>query len=113
MRRYWADEQHTTEQAAYGIALLLIERLTGYTAVGRASKGTGFDFWLGEYNEDAETSVQHLARLEVSGIRKGNDRLIASRVAQKKKQVAVSNGTHPAYIVVVDFSRPIAWVVRK
>lgn len=51
MRRYWRDESEATEYAAYGLSLLLIEELTGYTALERTNRGPGFDFWLGYYDE--------------------------------------------------------------
>lgn len=113
MRRYWQDEDEATEYAAYGIALLLIEELTGYTALQRANKGFGFDFWLGYYDERLPISTQREARLEVSGIRRGNRRQILSRVRQKLAQTDVSNGQHPAYIIVIEFGNPMAQVVRK
>src|SRR5437870_4291388 len=37
MRHYWQDEDEATEYAAYGIALLLMEQLTSYTALQRAN----------------------------------------------------------------------------
>jgi len=116
MRRFWRDEDEATEYAAYGIALLLIEELTGYTAFERANKGLGFDFWLG-YDHYPVTrfdpSVQHRARLEVSGIRRGSKQQVATRVKQKKTQTDVSNGEYPAFIVVVEFGAPVAEVVKK
>ncbi len=113
MRRYWQDEDEATEYAAYGIALLLIEELTGYTTLQRANKGFGFDFWLGYYDERLPISTQREARLEVSGIRRGNRRQILSRVKQKLAQTEVSDGQYPAYIAVVEFGTPMAQVVRK
>lgn len=113
MRRTWEYEEFATEQAAYGIAVLLMEWLTGYTAVERIRKGPGFDYWLGYYDEASDVPIRRMARLEVSGIRVGNNRAIAARVAQKKKQIIPSNDEHPAYVVVVEFSRPLSWVVEK
>ncbi|WP_341731529.1 hypothetical protein [Microcoleus sp. EPA2] len=49
-RRCWNDEEYTTEQAAYGIAFLLILQLTNLTVIERSRKGTGFDYWLGSQN---------------------------------------------------------------
>jgi hypothetical protein len=113
MRHYWQDEGEATEYAAYGIALLLIEELTGYTALQRANKGFGFDFWLGYNDEKLLVSAKRQARLEVSGIRQGNRRQILSRVRQKLAQTDVSNGQHPAYVAVVEFGTPMAQVVTK
>ena len=44
MQRWWNYEEYTTEQAAYGVALLLIKRLTDFTVVERSRRGTGFDY---------------------------------------------------------------------
>lgn len=110
MQRAWRDEEYATEQAACGVALLLIKELTGYTAVEQVSKGPGFDYWLGFYDE-ARPLLQFQARLEVSGIRRGTDTAIKRRINLKRRQVAQSEEDLPAYIVVVEFSRPVAWVV--
>jgi len=39
-RRCWNDEAYTTEQAAYGVAFLLILQLTNLTVIERSRKGT-------------------------------------------------------------------------
>lgn len=112
MLRAWGDEETTTEHAAYGIAILLIEELTEYTAIARARRGTGIDFWLGTRPDDPKQPFEYKARLEVSGIRQRNVRRISARVSQKKQQASLSNREYPAYIIVVEFSRPSARVVR-
>lgn len=112
MRRYWKDEEVTTEHAAYGLAILLVRELTGYTAIERSSKGPGFDFWIGLETED-ELPFQNMARLEVSGIRKGTKKGITQRVRTKLKQTDRSDGDFPAYIAVIEFSGPIAQVIKK
>ncbi|MCG8585560.1 MAG: hypothetical protein MI757_12690, partial [Pirellulales bacterium] len=48
MRLCWNDEEYTTEQAAYGVSLLLIQHLTDFTVIERSPRGTGFDYWLGK-----------------------------------------------------------------
>jgi hypothetical protein len=52
-------------------------------------------------------------RLEVSGIRKGDDSRIKARIKQKLEQVSPTDGKLPAYIVVVEFSNPLAFIVKK
>ena len=113
MRRYWQDEEEATEYAAYSLALLLIKELTGYTAIERAHKGTGVDFWLGPADIETYALGTYSARLEVSGIRQGNKRHITERVRQKRRQTDASNGEHPAYIAVIELSTPLAHVVVK
>ncbi|NET35787.1 MAG: hypothetical protein F6K19_27800 [Cyanothece sp. SIO1E1] len=113
MRRCWNDEEYTTEQAAYGIALMLTQQLTEFTVVERSRRGTGFDYWLGSPPESAERPFQKSIRLEVSGIRQGNQRQIRSRVKLKMEQVKPTDELAPAYIAVIEFSQPIAWIVER
>ena len=111
-RKCCSDMQDATELGAYGIAFLLIRRLTTYTVIERSRKGTGFDYWLGEGKSDYP--FQKHARLEVSGILKGTEGEINSRVKQKLAQTQPSDGGGlPAYIVVVEFGEPTSRVVRK
>jgi hypothetical protein len=107
MRRYWNDLEEAVEQGAYGLAILLMRHLTGYTVIERSRKGTGFDWWLGAEDD----LFQAKARLEVSGILRGSARRIRSRVSAKKKQTKSSEQLLlPAYIVVVEFGTPRARV---
>ncbi|AEB08507.1 hypothetical protein [Desulfobacca acetoxidans] len=110
MRRTWQDEEVATEHGAYGIAFLLILDLTGLTVIERSIKGTGFDYWIGD---DSGELFQNKARLEVSGIRRGDDSSIKARVKKKIKQTQISDGFNSAYIVVVEFSRPISQIVKR
>jgi hypothetical protein len=107
MRRCWNDEQVTTEHGAYGIALLMMVDQTEYTVIERSRKGTGFDYWLGT---EPETLFQGKARLEVSGIRSGDEQEIRSRTRQKRNQIRPATEAGPAYTVVVEFSTPRAQV---
>ncbi|MCU0541386.1 MAG: hypothetical protein MUE44_04270 [Oscillatoriaceae cyanobacterium Prado104] len=55
-----------------------------------------------------------MARLEVSGIRKGNRSQINARVKLKTEQTRTSDAQGlPAYIIVVEFSRPISIINTK
>ncbi|MBW4498430.1 MAG: hypothetical protein KME57_02275 [Scytonema hyalinum WJT4-NPBG1] len=113
MLRCWNDIEYTTEQAAYGIAFLVIQELTDYTVIERSRRGTGFDYWLGKKGETNELPFQNAVRLEVSGIRKGDDSRVKARVKLKVEQVSPTDDTLPAYIVVVEFSNPLAFIVKK
>jgi hypothetical protein len=114
MRRNWNDIDKATEHGAYGVAFLLISDLTEYTIADTSRRGTGFDYWLGKKENNNGLPFQNKARLEVSGIRKGTDSIIASRVKQKLEQVGVSDSTSlPAYVVVVEFNTPVSQVVKK
>jgi hypothetical protein len=113
-RRCWNDKEYTTEQAAYAIAFLLILQLTNLTVIERSRKGTGFDYWLGIQNSTDALPFQRMARLEVSGIRKGNRSQINARVKQKTEQTRASDAQGlPAYMIVVEFSRPISIISAK
>lgn len=114
MLRCWNDYEVTTEHAAYGVAFLLICDLTEYTVIERRRKGDGFDYWLGKEEGEDELPFQKKARLEVSGIRRGNRSRVRARVRQKLEQVKPSDSIGlPAYIVVVEFSTPLSKVVKK
>ena len=105
------DPDVATEHGAVGIAILLTRAMIGYTVIQRSRRGTGFDYWLGD-----ATSVpfQNKARLEVSGIRNGDDKAINSRATGKLKQTEQSDASElPAYVVVVEFGRPVADVRHR
>jgi hypothetical protein len=107
----WNDEQELTEYGACGIAIMLVLELTGYTVVQRAKKGTGVDYWLG--HKESNRPFENSARLEVSGILKGDDKDIKGRVKKKIKQTEPSDGALPAIVVVVEFGKPISHLVQK
>jgi hypothetical protein len=113
MRRSWNDRDVATENGAYGLACLFILRLTDFTIIERSRRGTGFDYWIGYQDSDAENLFSNKARLEVSGIRDGNDRILRKRL--EKKRIQTLRSAHlrlPAYLVVVEFGRPMSHIVR-
>ena len=107
--RSWNDGPVATEHGAYGLAILLVNHFEGYTVVERSRKGTGFDFWLGR---DEVALFQNKARLEVSGIREGNESTIAARVKEKCGQLQPEFKNFPAFVAVVEYSRPLARLVK-
>jgi hypothetical protein len=106
----WKDEEVCTEYGAYCIALLLATKLTPHTVLERARKGQGFDYWLGS---ERKGLFNNKARLEVSGIRKGDDSAIRSRFSIKKEQVKPSDGIAPAFICIVEFGNPKSIFEKK
>lgn len=111
MARCLNDPDESTEYGAVGIAILLIKRLVGFAVIQRSRKGTGFDYWLGD---EGDTLFQNKARLEVSGIRKGSNRIVNARVYDKLSQTKVSDDSNlPAYIVVVEFGEPLAEMRKR
>jgi len=110
MRMTWNDDQFATEQGAYGLAILLMSEARAFTVVERSRKGTRFDYWLGD--EGDELFVRK-ARLEVSGIRRGLQHEINTRVRQKTSQIDSSSVQLPGIVAVVEFSIPLAWIVDR
>jgi hypothetical protein len=107
-RRCYADLQEATERGAYGVAILVVKELTGKLVVERSMKGPGFDYWIGDGDDDLLFSGK--ARLEVSGILAGTRGQIAGRARQKKDQIKSSAHLAPGYIAVIEFGSPIAHV---
>ena len=104
--RAYADMQYTVEHGAVCLSVMLSTTLTPYTIIERSRKGTGFDYWLGD---GSSKLFQKKARLEVSGILKGDDATINRRYAAKEEQTRRSdNLLLPAYISVIEFSTPKA-----
>ena len=130
-RRTRADAQEATEDGAAGVATLLAIREIGHTVILRSHKTTGIDYWLGNDDKSnvsiAERTVtaelQALleddglvvrGRMEVSGILRGNDSEIRRRMRLKLGQTSQSDATGlPAYVIVVEFGRPLAEVRKK
>jgi hypothetical protein len=109
-RRCYNDLQEATERGAYGIAILIVCDITGMVVVERSKKGPGFDYWLGNEDEDGGELFERKARLEVSGILSASRPQVQARVRQKKKQMKPSDRLAPGYVAVVEFGTPIACV---
>lgn len=109
-RRTWADEEVATEYGACGIAILVVRSIRGHTVLERSRKGTGFDYWMGDPSQMPFTAK---TRLEVSGIRSGDNSAITARIGQKTRQIAASSGRLPGIVVVVEFGTPLARMVDR
>jgi len=104
--RTYADMQYTVEHGAVCLSVMLSTALTPYTVIERSRKGTGIDYWLGDKDS---VLFQKKARLEVSGILKGNNYDINRRYDAKVEQIQRSNGLQlPAFVSVIEFSYPRA-----
>jgi hypothetical protein len=115
MRRSWKDAIEAADDSATGVAILLIQELEGMTVVERSVTSTGFDYWMGpDDKDDDELIFQDKVRLEISGINKGRNSHVMSRVKEKLKQTEQSDSWNlKAYVIVVEFSRPYTWVEKK
>ena len=105
------DKERTTEWAAMGIALLLVQELTEYPYICTSHKKTGIDFFLSKNaNEMARD-----ARLEISGIRKESPtNTLKRRLVLKKRQTEPSDAPNkPVFISITEFSEPKSLFVKK
>lgn len=110
-RRSHADPKVAVEYGAYGLACLLMVELTPHKFIERSYSPSGFDIWLGEKDV---YPFQNKARMEVSGIAKGSASQIKARVKEKLEQTNPSDKSGlPAYVVVIEFGKPIAKVAVK
>lgn len=91
---------------------MLVEEF-GLEVVQRSRKGTGFDYWLGARNEEPNL-FQGLTRLEVSGIRAGDEAKITKRTQIKIDQTKKSDGLAlPAVVAIIEFSNPLARILER
>ena len=130
-RRTWNDPNEAVEDGAAAIAALLAIREIGYSAILRSRKSTGIDYWLGDKDISNISEAERAAtialrealqdddlvvrgRMEVSGILLGNDSRVRGRMRLKLKQTNRSDDWElPAYVIVVEFGRPLAEVRLK
>lgn len=103
--RCWGDPEEATEHGAYAIAAALISEFTDFTIVHRSKKGTGFDFWLGKKGS-AALLFQEKGRLEVSGIRNGEEQDIRKRLRDKIRQTQCFTSPWPGVVTIVEFGAP-------
>lgn len=106
LERTWADQNVATESAAVCLSILLTLKLTKFTIIQRSAGKNGIDYWLGEKDDFL---FQNKARLEVSGIFTGTEKDLLARFKSKSKQTEKSDYLKlPAYVGVVEFSKPMA-----
>lgn len=104
--RTWKDQFYATEHGAVCISILIALKLTNFTIIEKSARKNGFDYWLGEKDD---VLFQKKARLEISGIFKGTEKDVNKRYKVKVKQTDQSDSLKiPAYVGIVEFSKPIA-----
>ncbi len=111
----WQEKRVSAENGSIAIAFFLILEMTDYEVIQQSIIGTGFDYWLGfkrnHPNYDPDNFLN--ARLEVSGINRGNESLIQQRVRQKLRQVKLSKGfSISAFIIVTEFGTPKSIMIQ-
>jgi hypothetical protein len=109
LRHAYGFDTRATDNGACGIAILLIFHFTDLKVLWESKRTTGYDYWLGTDQEEAFAGG---VMLEISGIRSGNSSAISQRVAEKVAQVTTAAGQAAGYIVVVEFSGPVARIVK-
>ena len=85
VKKAHANEIDTTEAGAYASVLAAVELVKGMVAVYRAETKTGADYYIspsGQLPQDLESCI----RLEISGVDRGSNSTITSRLKAKLKQ---------------------------
>jgi hypothetical protein len=110
LKNAYAFETRATDHGACGVALLLILRFTDLKVLEESRQTTGYDYWLGR---DPDHAFRDGVMLEVSGIRHGEASDINARVKEKMDRLRkYPDNAGPGYIIVVEFSRPVARVMH-
>ncbi|MBM4328012.1 MAG: hypothetical protein FJ118_12715 [Deltaproteobacteria bacterium] len=104
------DKDDATECGASVIAILVVDHLTGLKVIERAQKGDRVDYWLGKADNDDEPPFLREGRLEVSGIRRGDESIVRNRVRSKVQRLKLSSSNIKAFVVVVEFGTPMSQV---
>ena len=102
LQRAYANDIDATENGACGVALVVLEAVTGLVASGRAETLTGADYYVmppGAAFDDLENSI----RLEVSGVDGGTSADVRRRLREKIAQTKKGQSNLPAIASVVGF----------
>ena len=116
MRRTHADLPRAVERGACAIAALVCERQQGLFVAEHscqmARRGGGFHNWLAPADDD-QLLFQSRSRLEVSGILTGSETQVRRRIQEELERLAKFESVAPTWVMVVEFSRPVAQTVRR
>lgn len=100
------EQNRATECGAECLAILLISKLSEFTIVKKTAGKNGFDYWLAKKDD---VLFKEAARLEISGLFEGTNKMIDDRYNSKIKQTKISDYLKmPAYVVIIEFSNPKA-----
>lgn len=110
MRRAYGFDTRFIDQGACGVSILVVSELTGYEVLEEAARGTYFDYWLAP---KGSFLFQGSARLESSGILDGTEEEIRRRANDKLDRFEHSTSTLPAFVVIVEFGRPLARILLR
>ena len=108
----YVDRTKLADFGACALALLVVPRVLGLTAVSQSAIGTTIDYYLGDADGDDILLFNGTARLEVSGILCENqNNSVQKRVGAKSRRLK-PEGDLPSYIIVVEFSEPWSKMVE-
>lgn len=110
------DPRDWAEIGAIALAFCVVVKFSEYNVIEQSVIGTGFDYWLGYKENVPNQNPDNFlnARLEISGMLKGNNRDVATRLRQKIRQTGISDYMNiPAIIVIVEFSTPLSLTFVK
>jgi hypothetical protein len=110
LRAAHEDLYESVEDSAKALGLLLLPKVTPYTAVRQAIRGTHVDYYLVNADDALPLQSQAAASVEFTGILKDIDE-IEHRIKVKRKRLT-SNQIYPIYIVCVEHSFPLARIEK-
>jgi hypothetical protein len=110
LRTAHQDLVESVEDSAKALGLLLISKLTPYTAGRQAIRGTFVDYYLVDANATLPFQSQTTATVEFTGILNNVDR-IENRMKSKRDRLPPSR-QYPVYIVCVEHSFPLAKIEK-
>lgn len=107
--RAYANEEDTTENGAYCVALAAADAHLGLRALRRCESRSGADYYLIPADvdppEDPDLDLEHpaLLRLEVSGVDDDEETIFRARLRRKLDQLSRGSSDVPAIAGVVGF----------
>lgn len=107
MKATYNDRDRAVEDGSYSIAFAVIEAHTGLQPMLKSAKGNGFDYRLGKKTDNI-LGFDPKVRLEVSGIfHSKSSSTIEKRYKEKLDRLSKYDISSPAYIVIVEYSKPL------
>lgn len=107
--RAYANDEDTTENGAYCVALAAADSHLSLLALRRSQSRSGADYYLipdgTAISDDHELDLERpdLVRLEVSGVDEDSEQAVRARLRRKLDQVARAPSDVPAIAAVVGF----------
>lgn len=100
-RGAWANTNDATEKGACACVIAAVELVKGLVTISRAETGTGCDYYVALPGVSVDDIEEHI-RLEVSGVDRGTDSEVRSRLNDKLNQLR-RGGNLPGIAGVIGF----------